>query len=155
MANYESITKEYFRSLNLFNEFENSPKDFGIDELLYPSEIHTVVLIVEKPNLNLTELSIELGVSKSAVSKFVNKLIDKKLVVKEKSENNNKEVYFIATPKGIKAAKKHNEFEKELFGEIKGIIDSLSETHKEFLEEFLLKLNSKVLIALKKANSDK
>ncbi len=151
MSDYERITRAYFKGINLFGKFENSPRDFGVGELLYPSEIHTVVLIVRKPNLNLTELSCELGVSKSAVSKFVNKLMDKGLIIKKRARDNNKEVFFVPTEKGEKAARRHDEFEKDLFSDIENLINGLSEEKRLFLEDFLLNLNTKISKALEKS----
>ena len=144
MNKNEKITNLYFSSLDEFNKFENMPRDFGTGDLLYRSEIHTLQAIGKKPNRNLTELAGDLGISKSGVSKFIKKLLDKELVTKNRQVNNKKEVVFALTLKGEIAYKGHQKFSKEMFVDLLEYIDSVREEEQDFLIEFLNGLTLKM-----------
>lgn len=144
MKNYEKIIKLYFNSVREFNEFESIPRDFGTGDLLYSSEIHTLQVIGKNSNINLTELAAKLDISKSGASKFVKKLIEKKLITKSKYLSNRKEVVFNLTEKGVIAYLGHEKFDLEVFASIYKILSGLDEKEKEFLESFLDQLVSEV-----------
>ena len=133
----ERVIRLYLKSKELFNEFEKIPRDFGTGDLLYSSEIHTLVEIGMNNGINLTELANILGISKSGTSKFVAKLVDKELIVKEKAINNNKEVVFSLSDKGEKARKGHAIFKEKTLGPIIKMIDDLDDTNKEVIADFL------------------
>ncbi len=140
MKSCEKVIKLYFKSLKAFNEFESIPKKFGTDDWLYGSEIHTLQAIGETPNINLTELSEKLDISKSGTSKFVNKLLKKNLITKSKLINNKKEVVFNLTNKGLIAYYEHEKFDKEVFEDIYELLSGLEDDQTEFLETFLKEL---------------
>jgi DNA-binding MarR family transcriptional regulator len=144
MNNYNKVTKLYFRSINEFNEFSSIPRDFGTGDLLYSSEIHTLQAIGKSTVINLTDLSLKLDVSKSAVSKFVKKLLDKGLITKSKLPDNKKEVVFSLTEKGHTAYNGHKKFKQETFIPIFNILSKLNSHEIDFLERFLGELSQEV-----------
>ncbi|QZY56128.1 MarR family transcriptional regulator [Crassaminicella profunda] len=148
MKNYERIIKSYFRSVREFNEFESVPRDFGTGDLLYSSEIHTLQVIGNNANINLTELAAKLDISKSGASKFTKKLIEKNLITKSKHLSNKKEVVFNLTEKGLIAYLGHEKFDKEVFASIYKILSRFDEKEKEFLESFL----DELVLEVKKLN---
>ncbi len=146
MHNYRKIIKLYFESVNGFNTFQSTPKDFGTGDLLFSSEIHTLEAIGKHVNINLTELADTLAISKSGTSKAVKKLMDKALIVKRSYDNNKKEVLFSLTDKGLIAFKAHAEFEEKSFMSIFELLKSLEEDQVEFLELFLHDLVKKIKV---------
>lgn len=142
----KKIIKLYFQSMDLFKEFENTPRDFGSGDLLYKSEIHTLETIGHHPGINLTELAEEMRVTKSAVSKFTAKLLDKDLIEKQMEEGNKKEVLFYLTSKGQTAFKGHEQFQKAAFSGILDLINSLDQHEKNFLIGFLERLIGSITI---------
>lgn len=141
MNNNEKIIKLYLKSKDQFNLFESTPRDFGTGDLLYSSEIHTLVTISKNRDINLTELANKLDISKSGTSKFIKKLLCKNLISKNKLESNQKEVIFNLTKKGAVAVKGHEEFKHKTFTPILKMIDSLADEQKEFISQFLYDLN--------------
>lgn len=137
----DSIVNLYFRSMKRFEELESTPQDFGTGDLLYSAEIHTIQAIGDNPNINLTCLADKLGISKSGASKFIGKLLNKGLIVKNKQINNNKEVVFNLTKTGYTAYMKHEEFSKQIFKPIYDLLSSLNKDQTVFLETFLKRLN--------------
>ncbi len=89
---FKNIGETFNRIINKFSSIEKKPRDFGIGDLLYPSEIHNIEIIGRNPGINVTNLAKKLGVTKGAVSQIVNKLERKKLVAKFRDSNNEKEV---------------------------------------------------------------
>lgn len=144
MNDCNKVTKLYFKSIKEFNEFSSRPRDFGTGDLLYSSEIHTLQAIGDTSGINLTELSLKLDVSKSAVSKFVKKLFEKDLITKSKLHGNKKEVVFCLTEKGHTAYKGHKKFKQETFKSIFNILSKLDKHEIDFLEKFLGELSNEV-----------
>ncbi|GMQ57433.1 MarR family transcriptional regulator [Vallitalea sediminicola] len=141
MKNYKNIIKQYFTSMKLFEKIEKTPKDFGTEDLLYASEIHTIVAIGKNPESNMTEIARIMDITKGGVQKFVKKLLAKDLIYKTQLPDNKKEVIYGLTTRGKIAFKGHEAFEKKRFGEIYGLMDSMEEEELQVLENFLTKLN--------------
>ncbi|MFA5065462.1 MAG: MarR family transcriptional regulator [Dehalococcoidia bacterium] len=89
---YKDAIDSFQRLVNTIAEIENRPRDFGTGDRLYSSEIHTLEVIGDNPKANITELSIKLGVTKSATSQIVKRLERKKYLRRYKEKKNNKEV---------------------------------------------------------------
>lgn len=140
MIRYERVVDLYFHSMKRFEELEKAPRNFGTEDLLYSSEIHTVQAIGDNPNINLTGLAERLGITKSGVSKFIGKLLEKGLITKNKLINNDKEVVFNLTKKGNTAYLKHEEFSKEIFKPVFDLLSDLDEGQTAFLENFFKEL---------------
>lgn len=120
---------------------ESTPRDFGSGDLLYKSEVHTLAVIGRYTGINLTSLSLEMNVSKSAVSKFVGKLLDKRLILKTIEADNRKEVIFYLTDKGKIVFEGHEAFRKSTLSGIYELLAHLKQEERIFLTNFLQDLN--------------
>jgi DNA-binding MarR family transcriptional regulator len=96
--------------LNKFTALEKSPRDFGTGDRLFPSEIHVVEAIGKQPGINMTDLASVLGISKSAVTQIIGKVIKKNLVQRFNSKDNRKEVLLKLTKSGEVAFQGHQAF---------------------------------------------
>lgn len=141
MDTIQKVIKLYFKSIKMFNEFESIPRDFGTGDLLYSSEIHTLVAIGKHPDVNLTELAKILDITKGGASKFVKKLLEKELINKKTLMTNKKEVYFELTQKGLVAYNGHEEFSQDVFRDIYDKLSEMDTNEIKFLESFLEGLN--------------
>jgi len=137
MKDINNIIKLYFKTVEGFREIEKKPKDFGTGDLLYSSEIHTIEQIGNHSSINLTVLSEKLGISKSAVSKSIKKLLLKDLITKSRRLDNDKEVIYNLTVKGLIAFSGHEEFSKTTFQSIRNLLSELNDEQKNFMEMFL------------------
>lgn len=137
MLNEYSTINKLLKINNFLNIISKQPKDFGTKDLLYGSEIHTIISIKHNPNINLTDLSSSLGVTKSATSKFITKLLKKEYIIKTKSVNNKKEVLFKLTPKGEIAAEGHEKYSKNIFETLYTNLDNLPEENLNVINKFL------------------
>jgi DNA-binding MarR family transcriptional regulator len=130
------IAHQYLQGL------EKTPRDFGTGDLLYSSDIHTVIAVSKSPGCNLTELAGQLGISKAAVSKFVAKLLRIGYLVKSKRIDNDREVIFNLTKKGQAAALGHQEFENRTLGPLLEIELALSDRDYQTIKDYFKKLIS-------------
>jgi DNA-binding MarR family transcriptional regulator len=140
----ERIIDHIYRAHRYLSRLETEPRDYGTGELLYSSDVHTIMVVSGNPGCNLTFIAESLGISKAAVSKFVLKLIKAKYLTKGRAANNNRDVIFNLTEKGRVAAKGHDRFERKTFGPLQAIEETLSEKEKTIITAFLLRLEKQI-----------
>jgi DNA-binding MarR family transcriptional regulator len=129
----DRIIRSFERLINVFGELGKIPRDFGVASLLYPSEIHMLVMIGENPGIKVTELAKKLGVTKGAIPKMTRKLERKGLIINYKSPENKKEVLFKLSDEGRTACEGHSLYHAEVDKGIKRKLKMLSQAHKNFL----------------------
>jgi len=108
-----AFKETFLRIINKFRELEKIPIDHGTGDLLYASEINTLEIIGDSPGINLTQLAQKKGVTKSAVSQIVTKLVKKQLVVKNQSPDHEKVFLLELTDLGKVAYENHEKFHEK------------------------------------------
>jgi len=98
---------------NKYNALEKIPVDYGYGEDVYHSERHLIGQIANHPEKNISELAEFMGVTKGAISQTVKKLEKKKLILRYKGKDNEKEVFLKLTPTGENVFIKHKEVNQE------------------------------------------
>ncbi|MEM9255256.1 MAG: MarR family transcriptional regulator [Pseudomonadota bacterium] len=81
------------------------PRDYGTGELLYMSEVEVISEVGRHPEINLTQLSEVLGVTKATLSPIVNRLDKKGYLAKLQAPNNSKVRLLVLEEQGRKAVK--------------------------------------------------
>lgn len=114
-----------------------TPKDFGTGLFLYPSEIHIIEAIGNKPGINVTELAAVLEISKPAVSKFVKKLESKNLIRRSSKAGNGREVFFQLLPTGQEIFRKHIDYHSRADADIMQLMEKMSEKDLKTVEKLL------------------
>ena len=104
------------------------PKSYGTDMKFHRLDIHLIHTIGLNPGINVTELALKHGITKSAVSQAVKKLEKKDLIYRYQSPENRKEILFKVTETGTTAFEAHRKYHEE--GE-KVYIDQLAEFSEE------------------------
>lgn len=137
MKNHTTILDPLLKVNSKLNAIAKTPKDFGTEDLLYASEIHTIVAIGKNPGYNLTQIAEILGVTKSAVSKFVKKLQKKNYIMKRKVNGDNREFMLHLTDKGRVALRGHEIFKETMFEEVNIIIKNTKKEEHAIIESFL------------------
>jgi DNA-binding MarR family transcriptional regulator len=133
----EGILDLIYMAHRRLGELETTPRDYGTGELLYSSDLHTVVAVARQPGCNLTQLAGALGVSKPAASKFTRKLLRTGYLVKEMQADNAKEVSFSLSPKGRRAEQAHQRFTRKVFGPLQAVESGLSASDRRVIRCFL------------------
>lgn len=135
--NILKISETWIRVLNKMDAHEKSPKDFGSGDMLHCSEIHTLMAIGKNPDVNLTNLSRLLGISKSAISQMVSKLAKKDLVEKHHDPENDKEVLLHLTPRGTIAYLGHEQHHAKIYARMHRNIGDLTDDQFALILRFL------------------
>lgn len=138
---YKEAMDSFQRVINRFIEIEKKPRDFGTGDRLFTSEIHTIAAIGEHPSINVTDLSIEMGVTKSAISQIVKKLETKRYVRRYKDKSNNKEVLLDLLEKGKIAFWGHRSYHMKMDRPIIQMMESTTTEQMGFFDYFVNKLD--------------
>ena len=138
------ISEAWIRVLNKMEAHERSPKDCGSGDLLHCSEIHTVMAIGKNPDINLTNLSQLLGITKSAISQMVSRLAKKDLVEKHRDPANDKEVLIRLTPRGTIAYLGHEQHHAKIYARMQQNVGDLTEDELALILRFLAAIETTV-----------
>ena len=125
----------FLRIINKFKVLEKIPIDHGTGDLLYASEINTLEIIGDFPGINLTQLAQKKGVTKSAVSQIVTKLVKKQLVVKKQSPDHEKIFLLELTDLGKVAYENHEKFHEKYDSPMIEKLLSMSEEQLELVTD--------------------
>lgn len=119
------FAETFLRIINKFKALEKIPIDHGTGDLLYASEINTLEIIGKYSGINMTQLALKRGVTKGAVSQIVSKLVKKKLVTKNQTPGNDKELSLQLTSSGeiafVNHKKFHAKYDSPMIEKLKGM----------------------------------
>ncbi|HEY3389218.1 MAG TPA: MarR family transcriptional regulator [Prolixibacteraceae bacterium] len=132
------------RIINKASSLMAEPRNFGIDDRLYASEIHMVDVIGRNPGINVTEIAVKLGITKGAVPKIIRKLIQKGLIYRYQAKDNKRIVQFELTDKGQIAFQQHIEFHQKFDNIIIQTFNSVSETDLHFLNDIMSEIEQHI-----------
>ena len=133
----ESVIEIMTRIINKASSLMTKPRHFGIDDVLYASEIHMLDVIGRTPGINVTEIADKLGITKGAVPKIICKLIHKDLIYRYQTKDNKKIVLFKLTDKGRTAFQYHIDWHQKFDSGIIQKLDSLDKTEFLFLNDIM------------------
>ena len=125
-------------------------RQFDTGVPLFKVEIHIIQLIGENPGITSTCLAEKMGVTKSAVSQTLNKLLAKGLARKNQTAADARESNLELTDLGWKGFYAHERFHQQIFEEVREYFgDSFSEKLDEF-EKTMTELNKVLLLYAKR-----
>jgi DNA-binding MarR family transcriptional regulator len=127
------LIERWIRIVNKIIKSESLPRDFGTGDPLFMSEVHTLCAIGAIPGINITDLSVRLGVTKGAISKIAKKMEEKELIERYQEPGNDKEVLLRLTPKGKKAYLGHEKYHEKAFEQIMMKMDQLTDEQTAFV----------------------
>lgn len=119
-----------------------SSRKYGTDTPLYDAEIKMIQTIKESPNIHVTALSTQLGITKSAVSQIITRLFKKGMVTKGRSIGDaQSKIALGLTEKGLIAYTGHM-LRKKRFEKIVGkLLRESDAKERRFLAEFLVRVD--------------
>lgn len=139
------IIHTFIDTVSKYNAFthtlQHTKRLFGQVEL-YPSEIHTLVYIADHDTDNFTQIAEGLAITKGALTKIIDKIEQKKLIVKYYQEGNRKSIYYTLTQPGKEAYENHLQFHKKYTLETGDAFDRFLTEHEEVLHQFFKHTNS-------------
>jgi len=142
MKEKRKISNQLFRLINkiIFLEKRNIFEYACIK--LFPSEIHLLMLLSadDKQSTSATNIANKLGISKSAISQTISRLIRKGVITKDKDTYNKNELIISFTSFGEKAFKQYKEKQNLSRTNINYYINSMSEYDRGVINDFLYEL---------------
>ena len=133
------LGERFLRLVNLFNESEGKPSDYGTGALLTRAEIHSVEAVGNHGGLSVTALASVMGTSKSAASQIVSRLKAKGLVTQTYQPGSDRDTVLNLTEAGAAAFRGHREFHSRFFHELEAGLEALDpESVKTMLSVFEL-----------------
>lgn len=117
-----------------YNDYINSPRDYGTGDFLSMMEAHVLTDIVDNPGTTVTELSKVWDRTASAISQTVRKLMKKDYVYRVNSEDNARVFFLYPTEDAKEFAKAHAEYDRE--GTIRNRMNLLKKFSEEEIETF-------------------
>ena len=137
-----NLYQVWMRIMNKLNESEKLPRNYGIEELITPSDIHVLQAVGDNPENNVRTIADILGVTPGAASQQLSKLSKRGLVTKVRGIKNEKEVYLMLTPKGDIAYRAHEKVHEMVYLRIIERIGPLSPDEMNTLKNILHAIES-------------
>lgn len=109
---------------------------------MYRAEVHTIDAIGRHAQINITDLSNYLGVTKSAVSQMIDKLTKKGMVNKRVLSKSDTEVALDLTEKGKQVYAGHAAYHGEFYHAIDQMLTTVSEKDIDVFCKIMNKLDS-------------
>lgn len=114
--NKEEIFYEMMESIyelsRYMSWYESIPRTYGTEDELYMVEAHTINLIGDKVQTNISELALLTSKTKGAISQMVDRLVAKEMVEKSKNPLDNREVIIKLTDRGHVVYNFHKELDE-------------------------------------------
>ena len=142
---YKTLASYLFDFMNVIYDFEKRPLNLGNGLVVNHAEILLISEISIRPGSNITQLSHELAITKSAVSQTVNKLEGKKIIEKYKDETNAKEVLLRLTAQGQTIHVLHEQVRSSMIYPILEKMKTYSKKELELLTETFLWLRNHIV----------
>jgi DNA-binding MarR family transcriptional regulator len=120
-----------------FNQIEKNPCVFSGGVKVYPSQIHTIIMIGQHPGINITELSQRSGITKASASELISKLAENGLISKTRDAGNSKEVLLNITEPCQEILDFVNRRHEQMFQDFKSILGELPEANYELVIKVL------------------
>lgn len=135
----EDFVKQFIKLLNNYVSLYSKAVDYGSGEKISLSEVQVLERVIEHKEIRMSDLADDLGHTKAAITKSINKLEKKQLVKKFKKESNRKEKLIEVTKYGFDVYEKYqkyiyNNLFKDIFTLIDSVDDDFIENHQQLMD---------------------
>lgn len=105
-----SSVARLLRIAKIYARIEELPIPVGDDDKITTKEAHAIQAIGDNEDINITDLGNHFGITKSAASQMVTKLVKGGYVTKDVASHSNKEYVLSLTKSGWEAYEAHEKF---------------------------------------------
>lgn len=106
----KATIKQLLQIANKYSRIERQPIHVDDDVEITTREAHTIQVVGEDKEINITDMATHFGVTKSAASQIVAKLTEKGFIEKMPAPHSNKELQLSLTRLGWQAFYAHERF---------------------------------------------
>ncbi len=122
----ESAIRELFRIARMYSRIEAMPLPIGDGSEVSTREAHTIQAVGGHDKTSVTQLASHFGITKSAASQMVAKLVKRGLLSKKQAVHSNKEFELSLTPLGQMAFDAHERLHGKDMAELIGSLSGFS-----------------------------
>lgn len=140
MRSHRDLVEKIIKYGNAYANTYRLQRDYNTGVYFSASQIQTLEYILENEELDetMTQMAKRLGVTTSAFSKNVNKLVEKELLEKYRYSDNQKNIYLKVTEKGRETYLKYLDFIiPEMFSEMFSYADKMTQEDREYMGKIL------------------
>ena len=130
------VTEKIFEVMNMLLDEQKKPREYG-GQLLYHSEVGFLNVVHRFPELNVSEMSSLLRITKGAVTQISVKLSKKELLEIYTKTGNKKEKYFRLTTAGEEVRKEHLRFHENSNRNLCNYLKTLDADKTKVIFDFL------------------
>jgi DNA-binding MarR family transcriptional regulator len=123
---FHEMMETIYKHSRIMSAYESIPRQYGTEDEIYMVEAHTINLIGDKIQTNITELAELTNKTKGALSQMVERLIKKEMVTKSKNPLDNREVIIQLTDKGKIVYEYHKELDRSEYKKLLTELDQFS-----------------------------
>ena len=105
-----------------------------------PASLHFIELVAENKNMNVSDIALELGITKGAVTQLATKLQKKGMISSVKKVENRKCTFYRLTEQGKALYLKQQEYQKGLKAEVDTLLADYSDAEVESAIRLLYRL---------------
>ena len=138
MDKHRQLVEKIIKYGNAYAHVYNKQMDYhaGID--FSAAQIQVVEYVLENEDQKMTEIAKRLGITRSAFSKNVKKLMDKGLLEKFRCNNNQKDIFLKVTPYGKMVYEEYSGFIYErCFKEMFEVADQIPQEYVVMMKKML------------------
>lgn len=137
----QALIDLFLKILHLYSVIDRKPKDYGTGDLLYVAELHTIAMIGNNHEINMTKLADIMGVTRGAISQTIRKLAGKNLIIKS-NLTNKKEINLKLSEKGLIVYKAQESFQKEIFTFAGTLYEQAGPEDRELVRRLFIAISS-------------
>ncbi len=109
---------------------------------IYPSEVHLLLNLADRPEANATDLASRQGLTKGAISQTLSRLETKGLLVKNRIAANKNALDLELTPEGRETVEYFQQKTARMRVEVERHLDTLEADERRAIEAFLASLGN-------------
>lgn len=137
----QTLIDLFLKILHLYSVIGRKPKKYGTGDLLYIAELHTITMVGNNHEINMTRLADIMGVTRGAISQTIRKLVSKNLIIKS-NLTNRKEINLKLSEKGMIVYKAQESFQKEIFTFAGSLYEQASAEDRDLVRRLFIAISS-------------
>jgi DNA-binding MarR family transcriptional regulator len=137
LSGFIRLFNQYNRIHNQFTAVKRKMVCDYRGESLYPTELHVLTFLRDRPQATVTDIASFLYSTTSAASQMMKKLSQKKFIKKRRSAEEERVVVLSLTEKGVKAVRDFIDLESAMFRDIWDYLNGMSERQIQVIRRFL------------------
>jgi len=121
--------------LGAMQKYHSVSRDYGTGDLLFSREVHFLMVLGRADtDLFIGDIAQALGITHGAVSQLAERLEKKNLIIRHKSNGDQRKIISVLTAKGRKVFQKHESYDQKAF---QRVLERCVDCSNEELETFV------------------